>query len=235
MGRGTVGVASPRIVRGTLACIIALAAVACSDSSNNTTAPLVATSIAAAGGQSLSGVVGQSLSAPVTVLVTDQNGAPVANATVSWAVNASSGTLSAPSSTTDANGMASVTWTLGTVAGVDSLTAQLSNGASAIITATAAPSSVASLTIMSGDNQSVSAGSTTDALVVKAVDQFGNAIPDTGITWSSPSGGSLSAELTMTDASGQAHVTLATDPSVSSYSVTATAGSVSVSFTVTAQ
>jgi Bacterial Ig-like domain (group 1) len=235
MQRGKVGYSASRFVGAVVGGFMVLAGAACSDSSSNS-APLVATSISAtAASQSLSGVVGQAVAVPVTVLVTDQNGAPLANATVSWSPSSSSGSVSAVSSTTDASGVASVTWTLGTVAGVDSLTAQLAGGASVIITAAAAPSSVTSLTIMSGDNQSVAAGSTTAPMIVKAVDQFGNAVPGTGITWSSASGGALSAELTITDASGQAHVTLATDPSVSAYSVTAAAANASVSFTVSAQ
>ncbi|MFL6970253.1 Ig-like domain-containing protein, partial [Pseudomonas alvandae] len=59
--------------------------------------------------------------------VEDANGNPVANAAVSWST--STGTLSAASSSTDANGKASVTLK-GTVAGTATVKAQASAGAS---------------------------------------------------------------------------------------------------------
>lgn len=53
------------------------------------------------------------LPAPLVVLVTTAGGAPIPNAKVNWGVSAGGGSLSATSSTTDENGKASVTWTLG--------------------------------------------------------------------------------------------------------------------------
>ena len=83
----------------------ALSATACSDSSN--TEPLVATTIAlGAGSNAQTGVVGQPLAAPISVVVTDQNGSPIANAIVSWTVESVGGTLSAATSSTDATGTA---------------------------------------------------------------------------------------------------------------------------------
>jgi len=53
------------------------------------------------------------LPAPLVVSVTTPTGDPVPNAKVSWGVVAGGGTLSGTSTTTDQNGRASVTWTLG--------------------------------------------------------------------------------------------------------------------------
>ena len=59
------------------------------------------------------GTVGAILALPLSVTVTAQDGKPVSNATVSWDVSPGSGTTSSTASRTDANGNASVTWTLG--------------------------------------------------------------------------------------------------------------------------
>jgi adhesin/invasin len=213
-------------------CIAACIGTACSDS--NSTAPLVATAIdVGTGSNAQTGVVGQALATPVTVVIVDQNGAPIANAVVGWTVVGAGGTVSVPTTQTDATGSTSVTWTLGTVAGVDSLTVLLQGGTSTTVTATAAAAGLTSITIVSGDAQSVSAGSTTAPLIVKAADQFGNRVPNANITWMVTGGGSLSSLSSVTDTNGQAQVTLTTDPSPATYAVTATAGGTAIaSFTV---
>jgi hypothetical protein len=211
---------------------MAVGAAGCSES--NPAAPRVPTGIAPSGaGQGQIGVVSQALAAPIAVVVTDQSGVPIANAAVTWLPNAGSGSVSSATTMTDANGVAQVTWTLGTVAGVDSVQAQIAAGASTIITATATAASATSLAIVSGDNQEVTSGLATAPMIVKAVDQFGNAVSNAAITWSSPSGGTLSAQMTMTDANGQATVTLATDLMAETYAITASLGTMSVLFTVT--
>lgn len=221
-----------RVAMSIVAATLVQSISACSDSNN--TEPLVATNIAtSAGSLAQTGVVGQALATPITVVVTDQNNAPLANAVVTWSVSSADGTLSTQSSTTDASGDASVVWTLGTSAGLDSLTASLPNGTTAVITATAAAGGVSALNIASGDAQVVAAGSTTLPLVVRAIDQFGNPVANANITWSAVGGGSLSATSGTTDASGQAQVTFTTDALPASYSVSASIGqNISVTFTV---
>lgn len=54
---------------------------------------------------------------PLAVLVVTQFGEPVQNATVTWTITSGGGTLSAPSTATDENGVASVTYTSGGTAG----------------------------------------------------------------------------------------------------------------------
>src|SRR5438552_270108 len=84
--------------------MLVLASVACSNSDSNV-APAVATNITAnASTNGQSGMVGQTLAQPISVHVADQNGAAFAGATVSWAARAGSGSVSAATSTTDANG-----------------------------------------------------------------------------------------------------------------------------------
>jgi len=207
---------------------------ACSDS--NSTAPLVATTItasAATNGQT--GAAGTALAQPVGVLVVDQNGAPFANATVTWTVASGGGSVASPTSVTDATGTATVVYTLGTVAGVDSLEASIAGGENAFITAMATAGPASAMQVVSGGAQSVTAGSVTAPLIVKVADQFGNPVSNASVSWAVTGGGTLSATTSTTDATGTTQVTLTTDAAPATYSVTATTGSLTpVAFTITA-
>src|SRR5918996_1274162 len=68
-------------------------------------------------GNGQTGAVGRALPQPLVVAVQDQylNGVP--DVAVTWAVAADGGSVSSGSVATDSTGQASVTWTLGTVAG----------------------------------------------------------------------------------------------------------------------
>lgn len=90
------------------------------------TAPATASAIALVSGNHQTGTVGQLLGQPVIVRVTDKNGAGVSGVAVSWAITAGGGALSAASVTTNAQGYASVTWTLGSGAGSNNDSAQAS-------------------------------------------------------------------------------------------------------------
>jgi hypothetical protein len=111
---------------------------ACSDD-DLTAVVISAATIAVSSGNGQAGVFGQPLAQPIVVHVADQNGASIAGAPVNWTVLSGGGSVSAAISQTDANGDASITWTMGPSAFVDSLRAAIANGASVIITATATP------------------------------------------------------------------------------------------------
>jgi len=115
-----------------------LSSLACSDD-DVTAVILPAATITVSSGNGQAGVFGQPLAQPIVVHVADQNGASIAGALVNWTVLAGVGSVSASTSQTDTNGNASITWTMGPTAFLDSLRASIANGASVIITATAAP------------------------------------------------------------------------------------------------
>lgn len=186
-----------------------------------------------AGVNAQTGTVGRPLAVPIAVHVTDANGNALVGVQVAW-VALNGGSVDSASSTTNANGDAITGWTLGTVAGVDSLQAA-SNGIATLITATADAGPIAALTKVSGDAQTVSAGSATQPLIVEVVDQYGNPIAGATVTWSVSGGGSLSAMTSSSDSNGLAQVSLTTDPTAASYIVTASAGSATpVTFTANA-
>jgi adhesin/invasin len=216
--------------------LAALAAIGACSNDNNSVTPLTATAItanAATNGQT--GAAGIALAQPVGVLVVDQNGAPLANATVNWAVESGGGSVASTTSVTDANGNATAVWTLGPTVGTDSLMASIAGGADAFITATATAGPASAERITSGNPQTVTAGTVTAPLVVQVVDQFGNPVPNAMVTWAVTGGGTLSATTSTTDATGSTQVTLTTDAVPANYSVTATTGSIApVAFTITA-
>jgi Domain of unknown function (DUF1929) len=103
-----------------LIALVTLASLQCSDPPTNGGG--VATSIEMVSGNNQSGLAGQTLPAPLVVLVTDDNGDPVGNVTVSWSAQGG-GTVSASSVATGTDGRASVQRTLGSTTGPQTTTA----------------------------------------------------------------------------------------------------------------
>ena len=66
-------------------------------------------------------------SSPLTVKVLDQNGDPIEGRTVTWAVATGTGTVTSSSSLTNAQGVASMTFTAGATAGASTVTATVGN------------------------------------------------------------------------------------------------------------
>ena len=65
-------------------------------------------------------------SAPLTVMLVDQNGDPLAGRTVTWAIATGTGTLANQTSVTDSNGEATMTVTSGSSPGAVAVTATVS-------------------------------------------------------------------------------------------------------------
>ena len=92
---------------------IAVSAAAC----NSAAGPPVASGISAVSGDNQFAVVSTKPANPLVVLVTDNNGNPFPNAPVTWKVTKGGGTVSDSTSTSDASGHASMTYTAGTLPG----------------------------------------------------------------------------------------------------------------------
>jgi hypothetical protein len=212
---------------------------------HRTTAPPEPANLARISGHGQSGAAGQALSQPLVVAVTSAAGAAVAGVAVTWTATAVNGSVSAAATTTDAQGHASVTHTLGprTGAQVDTVIASVAGLAGSpvmfIASATAGPAAV--LTMISGDGQTAGAGDTLPArLVVRAADQFGNPASGVGIAWAvTAGGGSVSSTTVSTDAQGMAAVAwrLGHVAGTGNNSVTATAAGLAgspISFTASA-
>jgi adhesin/invasin len=79
--------------------------------------------LAITSGNAQTAAAGTALAQPLAVVVVDQYGSAMPNVTVTWAITAGAGHLSATSTTTDGNGTASVTYTAGPTAGTATITA----------------------------------------------------------------------------------------------------------------
>jgi hypothetical protein len=117
--------------------------------------------------------VATKLPLPLTIKVTDAQNRSVAGTTVLWSTK--SGTLSASSSTTDANGIASVEWTLGTLAGVQTVTATVTGLKPVTFTANAVAGAPTQI-ILSRDTVQLLGVGDTFRLNARVADQYGNTI-----------------------------------------------------------
>ena len=88
-------------------------------------------------GRTQQGPAGAELSKPFVVLVLDQHGDPLAGATVTFAVTAGDGTLSAATASTDVKGRAATTLTLGPQPGTNTVEATVDGLEPVTFTATA--------------------------------------------------------------------------------------------------
>ncbi len=174
-----------------------------------------AASVAANSVTTQSATVGTAVAAPPSVIVRDATNNPVAGATVTFAVTAGGGSLVGGSQTTNGAGVATLTsWTLGTTAGSNTVTATVSgsgisgNPVSFTATGTAGPAATIALNL--GNNQSATVNTAVaTAPSVKVTDASGNAVAGTLVTFAVTSGGGTVVPVTAvaTNASGIAAVT----------------------------
>lgn len=132
-------------------------------------APQVPTSLRLISGDDQTGTVGETLSTPLVVEVADQRERPMEGVTVQW--SSSAGSFSSSTVTTDADGRAEVTWTLGTDAGTASATARVSSLPSVAFTAQGVAGPVAALALT---GPAEARGGDAVALTLSATDQYGN-------------------------------------------------------------
>lgn len=139
----------PRTLSALAGLALAVVLGGCSSSTtdgNPSTVSLAKTSTGS--GDAQSGLAGQALANPLRVVVTD-GGTAQEGETVTWGTT-SGGSLSPSSSTTDANGVATTTWTLGTAGGAQTATASLSGATGSPVTFTATAPSVPTITVGPG-------------------------------------------------------------------------------------
>ncbi|MGD2135985.1 MAG: Ig-like domain-containing protein, partial [Gemmatimonadales bacterium] len=201
-------------------------------------------------GDGQSGTVGQPLASPFVAQVTDSVGrdAPIAGVGVTFRVTTGGGSFGGAGSveaTTDDQGQASATLTLGTTAGGNEATAAVTDqlGSPVTFTATGTPAPAASMAAVSGDGQEAGAGAALpQPFVVVVQDAYGNAVPSHDVTFTVTAGGGdfdgLATVTVQTDASGQASATLtlgstAGDPNTAEASSAGLSGS-PVTFSATA-
>ncbi len=142
-----------------------------------------AASLALVSGNNQTGLIENALSAPIIVIVKDDNDVPVAGATVTVLVN--DGSVTSSALTTDTNGLASINWTLGDTIGEQTIsvmsfkpdgTTPLSGSPLTITANVSSESPIADiLQLVSGGNQSGTVGEPlANPIIIRVLDQFEN-------------------------------------------------------------
>lgn len=191
-------------------------------------------SISLAGGEGQTAVAGTSVTTAPSVKVVDANNNPVSGASVSFFVAAGGGSITGASTTTNASGIAAVgSWTLGNVAGSNTLTAAAAGISGTVtISAVGVPGPAAAIAIANAgaNNQSAAAGTALPIPPsVKVSDSRGNGVAGVAVNFAVASGGgSVTAANVTTNSAGIATVgswTLGTTAGPNS--LVATSGSLS--------
>ena len=188
------------------------------------------------------------------VSVVDQDGSPLAEVSVTFAVTAGEGLLSSITDTnpctvasstssttitTDANGQAATRLTLGSESGTNTVTATVAGLEPVTFTATAAEQAMPHrLTKVCGDDQEGTVGALLTApLVVSVSDEDGAAIAGVIVSFAvTAGGGTLSSATATTNANGRAATRLTLGSDLGTNMVSATVeGLASVTFTAVGQ
>jgi plastocyanin len=205
------------------AAILAVGVLAgCSSSSSPNSSQLA---LSKAGGDGQNGTVGQVLGTDLQVVV-KLDGTPQAGRPVDWSTT--SGSMAPTSNVTDANGNASSTWTLGTVAGAVTAKATVSGASGSPLTfnATADADAADLIAAVAGNNQNGDVGTDlTTPLQVKVTDQFGNPVAGVAVAWEVQTlGAATVAPLNSnTNVSGVASTTVTLGNTAQAFEVNATA------------
>lgn len=158
-------------------------------------------------GDGQTAAVGADVATAPSVLVTDAFDNPVSGLSVDFAVTGGGGSITGATATTDASGVARVgSWTMGMVAGPNSLSATVGSLAPVLFQATAAAGAPDRIEISAGDGQTATAGAAvTIAPAVSVLDAFDNGVEGVDVTFVvTDGGGSVSGSPATSDANGVA-------------------------------
>jgi len=169
-----------------------------------------AASVAKQAGNGQTAVSGHAVATPPAVIVKDAFNNPKPGAAVTFAASAGNGSVTGPSQTTNASGVATVgSWTLGNV-GTDTLSATVTgagiSGNPAVFTATS--QAAANVAVYAGNNQMGLVGYPVNVRPeVRVTDASSNPVSGAAVTFAVGSGGgSLTGGTTTTNTSGIAQV-----------------------------
>jgi hypothetical protein len=156
-------------------------------------------------GEPGSGVVGEELSEPIAIRVTDSTGSPLSDLPVSWQAEGG-GAIVGDGTRTDSVGQARARWTLGPRAGSQRAFVQVGGSRAvprAALAAAARPGPAASIAAVRGATpRGVAGRPLTPALQLRVADRYGNAVPAVRITLR-PAQGTVPDRTAVTDSTGR--------------------------------
>lgn len=198
--RNCEGILKRHVVSLSLSLGLAAAVIGCGNSNP------VASQLTLASGDGQAAPIGAALMLPLVVRVSAADHRPVAGVTVSWGAGAGGGSVMAGTSTSNADGLASVNAQLGPAAGDNTFTATASGLSGSPVTFHATAKAAANLVVVSGDGQTGTAGAMlAQPLVVMVTDGYGNPVTGINVNWTAPSGGgSITPAMGSTGADGKA-------------------------------
>ena len=195
-----------------------------------------ATQIEVSAGNSQSATAGTAVAAPPSIIVKDASNHPVKGVMVTFAVTSGGGSITSPTTITALDGIATVgSWTLGTTAGTNTLSA--TNGSLTVtFTATGTAGAATQMVANSVTSQSATAYTTVPtppSVVVK--DAHDNPVHDQPVAFTiSVGGGYVSPSTVMTNTDGIATVSSWTIGTIGTNSLIATSGLLTpITFTAT--
>ena len=212
--------------------------------------PSTATTLDKISGDNQQGVVNTILGSPFVVEVRDESSDPLEDVAVRFSIIAGGGTLSAISTTTNANGRAESTLTLGSSVGTNTVSVSatgIQEGVTFTAEAVADPQPTSpppqpsqptmTLVKISGDSQQGVVNTILGSpFVVEVRDESSDPLEDVAVTFSIiAGGGTLSAISTMTDANGRAESWLTLGSSVGTNAVSVSAAGIQEGVTFTAE
>ena len=193
-------------------------------------------SVAIEAGNAQSATVNSAVTTPPGVIVRDRFGNPVAGVAVSFVVASGGGSLTQASPTTSAGGIASVgSWTLGTAAGSNTLTATASGVSGSVsfnATGVAGPPS-ATQSALSAAPATITASSGASAATISVTvrDAYGNPVSGASVAIAaSGAGNTLTQSSTTSNVAGQVSATLSSTVA-GTKTIGATASSVTLAAT----
>ena len=235
----------PRLARSATALALVLVAAlsfvgACADSPTAPkpdVSPASLTPVAQTNNQTA--VAGSAVANAPAVTVKNAAGDALAGIAVTFAITSGAGSATGTTAATNAQGVATVgSWTLGTTAGANSMSATVAGLAAATFSATGSAGAPVSVTIAAGDNQSATVGTAVaTAVAAKVADANGNGVQGVSVAFAvTGGGGAIAGSPAITNASGVATAgswTLGTATGANTLTATATGIAVPASFGAT--
>ncbi len=185
----------------------------------------IATVIAVISGDGQTATVGQALTEALVVRADDAGGTAVVGVDLAFAVTSGGGTVGSSTATSDAQGLASTTWTLGTTAGLQQVDVSIAGSTSSLaqISATGLAGTATGFVQSSGDLQTSAINLALPLpIATQFQDQFGNGVEGGEVTFTvTAGGGSVNPATVTTDEDGIAQTTWTMGPAVGPGTLTA--------------
>jgi hypothetical protein len=158
-------------------------------------------------------LAGGALPQPVVVRATNRRGGPAAGQLVTFKVSDGQGSVEPRTATTDADGRARATWTLGDYPGRQTLLASVEklDSALAIVAESDPKANNTRVTALVEQLRGRAGEQLPDSVAVRVTDSTGRALADIPVRWTADDGGLIEAAAARTDSLGvvRAHWTLA--------------------------